>query len=74
MPLRLTRILLGGAAGKAETKLMVSEKIDAHGALIADIAKGRLGSGAAEVTSGVVGHYLKRVRANRVRLTRGGRR
>ncbi len=70
VPLRLARLARGGPAARAEVQLMVSEKVEAHGALLRDLAAGRMGRGAAEVTGGVVTHYLKRVRANRRRLMR----
>ena len=71
VPLRLARLACGGAAAKAEARLMVSEKVDAHGALLRDIRQGQLGRGAAELSAGVVTHYLVRVRANRKRLMGG---
>lgn len=68
VPLRLARLARGGGGALAEARLMVSEKIEAHGALLRDLARGRHGPGAAGVAGGVVTHYLKRVRANRKRL------
>ena len=58
LPLRLARLARGGAAAKAEARLMVSEKVEAHGALLRDIAAGRLGKGAGGITGGAVRHYL----------------
>ena len=72
VPLRLARLARGGGAAVDEAKLMVSEKIDAHGALLRDLAHGRHGPGAAAIAGGVVAHYLERVRANRKRLLAGG--
>ena len=43
LPLRLARLARGGAAAKAEARLMVSEKVEAHGALLRDLGRGRLG-------------------------------
>lgn len=68
VPLRLARLARGGAAAKAEARLMVSEKVEAHGALLRDLAGGRLGRSPVRVTAGAVRHYLVRVRANRKRL------
>ena len=66
--LRLGRLARGGAAARTEARLMVSEKIEAHGELLRDFAGGRLGKDPARITSGAVRHYLVRVRANRKRL------
>ena len=71
VPLRLARMTRGGTAARAEARLMVSEKFEAHGALLHDLAAGRLGKGAAGITAGVVRHYLVAVRANRKRLMGG---
>ena len=71
LPLRLARLARGGAAAKAEARLMVSEKVEAHGALLRDMAAGRLGKGAGGITGGAVRHYLVHVRANRKRLMGG---
>ena len=68
VPLRLARLARGGAAAKAEARLMVSEKIEAHGTLLRDLRQGRLGGGPSGITAGAVRHYLVRVRANRKRL------
>ncbi len=72
VPLRLARLARGGGVALDEAKLMISEKIEAHGALLRDLAKGRHGPGAASVAGGVVTHYLERVRANRKRLLASG--
>ena len=71
VPLRLARLARGGAAAKAEARLMVSEKIEAHGALLRDFRQGRLGTDMAGITAGAVRHYLVAVRANRKRLMGG---
>jgi hypothetical protein len=68
VPLRLARLARGGAAAKAEARLMVTEKNEAHGALLRDLAEGRLGWSPVSVSGGAVRHYLVRVRANRKRL------
>lgn len=68
VPLRLARLARGGAGANAEARLMVSEKVEAHGTMLRDLARGKLGKSAPDVASGVVRHYLARVRANRKRL------
>lgn len=68
IPLRLTRLALGGKGACAEAKLMVTEKIEAHGKLARALAGGEIGTGAKAITAGVVSHYLGYVRGNRVRL------
>jgi hypothetical protein len=47
---------------------MVSEKVEAHGALLRDLGQGRLGRNPVAISAGAVRHYLVRVRANRKRL------
>ena len=71
VPLRLARLARGGAAAKAEARLMVSEKVEAHGALLRDLGNGRLGKDPVAITAGAVRHYLQAVRANRKRLMKG---
>ena len=71
LPMRLARLARGGAAAKAEARLMVSEKVEAHSALLRDFRQGRLGKGVAGNTAGAVRHYLVLVRANRKRLMGG---
>ena len=71
LPLRLTRLAQGGPRAKAEARLMVREKFEAHGSLLRDLRRGKLGKGAAATTAGAVRHYLVRVRANRMRLMGG---
>ena len=68
IPLRLGRLALGGKGACAEAKLMVTEKIEAHGKLARALAGGEMGTGAKAITGGVVSHYLYYVRGNRVRL------
>ena len=68
VPLRLARLARGGAGAKAEARLMVAEKIKAHGALVRDFSAGGLGKGASGITAGAIRHYLLLVRANRKRL------
>lgn len=58
LPLRLARLARGGAAAKVE----------AHGALLRDLGRGRLGKSPVGIAAGTVRHYLVRVRSNRKRL------
>lgn len=69
IPLRLTRLARGGKGACAEARLMVTEKIEAHGRLASALAGGELGTGAQAIAGGVVSHYLGYVRGNRVRLS-----
>ena len=69
VPLRLARLACGGERAGAEARLMVTEKIDASGALVGDLAAGRLGANPAEIVSRVAARYLRLVRQNRRRLT-----
>ena len=71
VPLRLARLARGGAPARAEARLMVSEKVEAHGALLRALLAGRLGWTPRAITAGALGHYLGYVRANRVRLAGG---
>lgn len=70
VPLRLARMAQGGHVAREEANLMVSEKVEAAGALAKALAKGEMGSGLSGVAGGVVTHYLGYVRSNRRRLTR----
>lgn len=72
VPLRLARLATGGKLACDEAQLMVSEKVKAHRELIADVATGRMGSDPRAIASESVKHYLRYVRANRIRLSRGG--
>ena len=68
--LRTLRIAIGGPAAEAETRRIVSEKIDAGLTLQALALTGGLGltaHGAATKTA----HYRRKVGANRRRLERG---
>ncbi|MCB2077496.1 MAG: hypothetical protein KDE55_07335 [Novosphingobium sp.] len=69
VPLRLFRLVRGGEAGCREARLMVAEKVEAHGKLAKKLKRGDFGTGAANVTDGVVQFYLGYVRGNRQRLT-----
>ncbi|MCB2074997.1 MAG: hypothetical protein KDE49_14985 [Novosphingobium sp.] len=68
IPLRLTRLALGGKGACTEARLMVSEKVEAHGKLVRALAGGEMGPGAKAIAGGVVTHYLGYVRGNRRRL------
>ena len=69
--MRTARIALGGAAGEAEARRMVSEKIDATLSLQALAMTGGLGFTAPAVAAKTLAHYRGRVRANRRRLAKG---
>jgi hypothetical protein len=68
VPLRLARLAGGGEQASAEVQLMIGEKLEANGALLADLAGGRLGANPSEIASGIAGRYLGLVRQNRRRL------
>jgi hypothetical protein len=70
VPLRLARLARGGKGARDEARLMVREKVEAQALLLRAYRAGELGSGAGEVTRGVVSHCLEGVRANRRRLMR----
>ena len=69
--LRTLKIAAGGAAGDAEARRMVSEKIDAGLTLQAMALSGGLGLTAPAVAANTLAHYRRKVRANRRRLTKG---
>lgn len=66
--LRTARIAAGGAAGAAESRLMVSEKLAAAWELQVKAASGALGVTPAGATARTLAHYRRAVRANRRRL------
>jgi hypothetical protein len=66
--LRLLRLSQGGAAAEAEAERMVREKIDAAVDLNMLAITGGLGATSHGVAAKTVGHYRKKVRANRRRL------
>jgi hypothetical protein len=69
--MRLGRIAAGGAAGEAEARRMVSEKIDAWTHLQIAAAAGMwTGQQAPAFAREAIGIYGKRVRANRRRLSK----
>lgn len=72
VPLRLARIAAGGAHGQREAMLMIEEKIAANAALGQALMTGALGATAETIAKGALGHYGRRVKANRTRLSRPG--
>lgn len=66
--LRTSRIALGGVGADAESKLMVSEKVQAAIELQAALMTGKLGMTPLSGTQGVLRHYRRKVAANRRRL------
>ena len=71
VPLRLARLAGGGEQGCTEARLMVTEKVEAYGRLAAALAEGKYGASVQGMVGGSVRHYLRYVRANRVRLSKG---
>jgi len=68
--LRTWAIAQGGAAGQAESELMISEKIKAGLALQTMALTGRLGTTPATASARTLAHYRRKVSANRRRLTK----
>jgi len=68
--LRTLKLAAGGAAGEAEARRMMSEKIDAGVALQTLALTGGLGSTPQAVASKTLSHYRRKVRANRRRLSK----
>ena len=69
--LRTLKIATGGAAAEAETRQMVSEKIEAGLTLQALALTGGLGLTTHSATTRTLAHYRRKVRANRRRLAKG---
>jgi hypothetical protein len=69
--LRTLKIAAGGAAGEAETRRMVSEKIESGLALQALALSGGLGNTAHGAATKTLAYYRRKVSANRRRLTKG---
>ena len=69
--LRLVKIAAGGAEGEAESRRMVTEKVDAGLALQTAALTGGLGLTPLSYAAGTVSHYRRKVRANRRRLKKG---
>jgi hypothetical protein len=68
--LRSLKIAAGGAAGEAEARRMVSEKIDAGVALQMLAITGGLGFTPQGAAAKTLTHYRRKVRANRRRLSK----
>ena len=68
--LRTLKIAAGGVAAEAETRRMVSEKLDAGLALQALALTGGLGLTAHSAATKTLAHYRRKVRANRRRLAK----
>lgn len=66
--LRMLKIAAGGAEAEAETRRMVSEKIDSVLALQMLALTGGLGATPHRAAARTVAHYRRKVRANRRRL------
>lgn len=66
--LRTLKIAAGGAEAEAETRRMVSEKIDSVLALQMLALTGGLGATPHRAAARTVAHYRRKVRANRRRL------
>ncbi|MGZ3273001.1 MAG: hypothetical protein ACXWKY_10575 [Caulobacteraceae bacterium] len=68
--LRTLKIAQGGAAGEAEARRMVSEKVQAAADLQVRAMTGGLGASPASASARTIAHYRRKVSANRRRLTR----
>ena len=68
--LRLLKIAAGGAAGEAEARRMVDEKIKAGLDLQTMALTGALGLTPHEAATKTLAHYRRKVRANRRRLAK----
>jgi hypothetical protein len=68
--LRTMKLAAGGAAADAESRRMVTEKIDAGWELQAKALSGALGFSAPSMAAKTLSHYRRKVRANRRRLAK----
>jgi len=68
--LRTLKIAAGGVAAEAETRRMVSEKLETGLALQALALTGGLGLTAHSAATKTLAHYRRKVRANRRRLAK----
>jgi len=68
--LRTLKIAAGGAAGEAEARRMVAEKVDAAAQLQTKALVGGLGFTGAAAATQTLAHYRRKVRANRRRLSK----
>jgi ABC-type sugar transport system substrate-binding protein len=66
---RTMKIVLGGAAGEAEVRRMIAEKIDAGVALQTLALTGSLGVTPHHAAAKTLSHLRRKVRANRRRLS-----
>lgn len=69
--LRVLKIAAGGPSADAETRRMVSEKLETGVALQMKAFQGRLGLTAPSVAAKTLLHVRRKVRANRKRLAKG---
>jgi hypothetical protein len=69
--LRTMKIAAGGAAGEAEARRMIGEKVDAAVALQTLALTGGLGQTPLSATARTLAHYRRKVSANRRRLSKG---
>ena len=68
--LRTLKIAAGGPAAEAESRRMVSEKVEAGMALQTLALTGGLGQTADSAATKTLAHYRRKVRANKRRLTK----
>ena len=66
--LRTLKIAAGGAAGEAEVRRMISEKLDAGLQLQSKAMMGALGPTPEQAIAASLAHVRRKVRANRKRL------
>jgi hypothetical protein len=65
------KIAAGGAAGEAEARRMVTEKVDAALSLQTLAMTGGVGASPERAAATTMAHYRRKVRANRRRLLKG---
>lgn len=70
MALRTLKVAAGGPAAEAETRRMISEKIEAGWDLQVKAMTGGLGATPASAAAKTLAHYRRKVRANRRRLSK----
>jgi hypothetical protein len=69
--LRTLKIAAGGAAARAETRLMFMEKIETGWTLQGEAMTGGLGLTAYDATTRTLAHYDGKIRSNQRRLSQG---
>ena len=69
--LRMAKIAAGGAASEQEVRRMIAEKVDSTIELQAAMLTGTLGATPLAGARKVLGHYRRKVRHNRRRLSPG---